>query len=225
MVRAGIAVMVIAAISFTAYRLGWLEYERVARWAGSLRELDRLPTAAVFVGIWGIATSFGFPALPLIVAGGAIFGTTLGTVLSLAGTALGALGGYALAGAVAPDLVKRWMGRRLRHDELSGANFLTLVRLRLLPMVPFWAVTYGSGLARVPIPPYLASTLVGQLPSTVLYSYFADKLVESVGSGGQAFGRELVLVSVFLLVLSFAPHLLHRNARRSRQRRRGGNSE
>jgi len=202
--------VVVCAVSLGMYRAGWLEYERVARWAASMREWrDPIPTALIFLAVWCVATSLAFPALPLMVAGGALFGTGLGTVLSLAGSALGAIGGYFVAKLFSPDFLRRRISRRLPVAELSqDGGFLTLVRFRLLPFVPFAAVSYGSGLAGVSLVPYITSTIVGQLPSTVLYSYFADRLLRSAERGSKGVTAEVLVASLLALLLSFAPRLI-----------------
>ena len=202
-------VIAVLAVSGVLYRAGWLEFDRVARWAASMRGWrDPIPTAIIFLIVWGVATSLAFPALPLMVAGGALFGTIPGTVLSLAGSALGGIGGYVAARVSAPDFLRRLVSRRLPVDELSkGAGFLTLLRLRLLPFVPFSAVSYGSGLAGVALWPYIASTVVGQLPSTLIYSYLADRVLMSAEPGGKGFTGEVFMASLLALLLSFTPRL------------------
>jgi len=218
-----ILVAVVVAISAFLYRAGWLEQERVARWAGGMRGWrDPIPLAIIFVAVWGVSTSLGFPALPLMVAGGALFGTIPGTALSLAGSTAGAIGGYFIAKLLGPDFLRRRLGRRVPLDELSeDGGFLTLLRLRLLPFVPFFAVSYASGLARAPLNPYIASTIAGQLPSTLIYSYFADRLLRTAQTGGKGVMSEVVLASLVLLVLSFAPGFIVKRMAGSTRKRLG----
>jgi uncharacterized membrane protein YdjX (TVP38/TMEM64 family) len=209
-------VVALAVAGVVAKRAGWFDYGRVTMWALSLRRHnDPVSTAVIFVLVWGVATTLGFPAVPLMVAGGALFGVCLGTLLNLTGTALGALGAYLLARVAAPDVLRRWLARRVPLDELSErARFLTLVRLRLLPVVPFSAVSYGAGITHVPVWTFLVSTVAGQLPSTLLYSYFADRLLRSVDRGGGAVARNVAMVSGILLFMSLIPRLVRRRTNR-----------
>jgi uncharacterized membrane protein YdjX (TVP38/TMEM64 family) len=211
-------VLALAAVALVAKRAGWFDYDRVTGWALSLRRHnDVFSTAVIFVIVWGVATTLGFPAVPLMVAGGALFGVVVGTLLNLAGTAVGALGGYLLARVAVSDALRRWLAKRVPLDELSdGADFLTLLRIRLLPLVPFSAVSYAAGMAHVPVWPFLASTLVGQLPSTLLYTYFADRLPRSADRGGAAVGRDAAMVSVLIFVMSFVPRVLRHATPRGR---------
>lgn len=203
--------LILGIAALIAWRQGWLEQDYLARRAIAARMRgDSTGTVALFVAAWALATPLGFPALPLLVTGGVLFGAWLGTLFSIVGTLLGAMGGYFFARVIAPPRLEAWLAEQLPMDRLrSDGSFLTLVRVRLVPVVPFSAVNYGAGLAHTPVRPYLASTLVGQLPSTVLYSYFADQLVRRAGAGAGV-GSSLLAISAMLLVLSALPWLVHR---------------
>ena len=205
-----------------ARRSGWADEAQLAEWLLDFRERhDAVTTAALFVAAWAVLTTFGFPALPLIIAGGALFGTLLGTLLSLVGTLLGALGGYTLARRFAPGLAARWVGKRvtaLRAGE--RATFWAQVQLRVMPVIPFGAVNFAAGIAHVPLPSYAASTVVGQLPSTVLYAYLADRVVAAAGRRGSI--AEVVAVSVALAIVSIVGALWSAANRRATRTREAG---
>lgn len=213
--RIGGAALVIGAGAYAAYAAGWFEYEFVTARARMLRERSNtLSAALLFIGGWAIATPLAFPALPLIVAGGAIFGTAFGTLLNLAGTLIGAVGGYFVARVVAPPRVRRWMTAHLPGGELRPElGFAALVRLRLIPVVPFSTINYGAGLARIPLRKFIASAAAGQLPSIVLYSWFADRLLQEAASGGGV-ARQIAIISAALFAMSLAPRLVRRIRRR-----------
>jgi uncharacterized membrane protein YdjX (TVP38/TMEM64 family) len=194
---------------------GWTDEARLAGWLLDFRERhDAVTTAAVFVVAWAVLTTFGFPALPLIIGGGALFGTSLGTLLSLVGTLLGALGGYTLARRFAPGLAARWVGKRVTALKAGErATFWAQVQLRVMPVIPFSAVNYAAGIAHVRVPSYVASTIVGQFPSTVLYAYLADRVVAAAGHRGSV--GEVVAVSVALAVVSLVGALWSAKSRRS----------
>ena len=210
-IRFVVVALILGIAAVIAWRQGWLEQDYLARRAIAARMRgNSTATVALFLAAWGIATPLGFPALPLLVTGGVLFGAWLGTLFSIAGTILGALGGYFFARLIAPPRLEAWLAARLPLDRLqSDGSFLTLVRMRLVPVMPFSAVNYGAGLAHAPVRSYLASTVVGQLPSTVLYSFFADQLVRRAGAGAGV-GSSLLAISGLLLVLSALPWLARR---------------
>jgi uncharacterized membrane protein YdjX (TVP38/TMEM64 family) len=85
-----------------------------------------------------------------------------------------------------------------------------VLRLRLLPLVPFNVLSFAAGLAGVPFRPYLAATALGILPGTIVYTYFADSLLAGVeGASRQAFAR-VAAAGALLLAVSFGPALVRR---------------
>lgn len=209
-----IVLVLLAAAAVAAAKAGWFDSHLLVARARALRAHGSVAlAAAAFVAAWSVATPVGFPALPLIVTGGALFGTVTGTLLSMAGTGIGALGGYFVARALAPMRLRRWLESRLDPHGLGrDSRFMSMLRLRLVPIVPFSAVNYASGLAAVPLATYLATTLLGQLPSTLLYTWFADRLLRAAISGGDV-AWYVIGLSALLLLLSVLPRLLARALR------------
>lgn len=197
-----------------AWRLGWFDYPRVAAAARQLRHLDRpILAAAILVGVWAIAGTLGFPALPMMIAGGLLFGTLVGTTLNLIGTALGASGGYLLARTLARGVLERRLSSHTLRRELSRRrSFIAVARFRLLPVVPLAIGNFAAGLARMPYWPYLAGTLAGQLPSTLIYTYFASSIVNAAASGRSSVAaRDGLIASGTMLALTVVPRILKRS--------------
>lgn len=215
-VRLLVVVTLLGVGALWAWRAGWFDYHVIVANVRALRTASNIGVAALtFVAAWSLATPLGFPALPLMITGGALFGTLPGAALSMIGTALGALGGYFAARVLAPPRVKGWLARRLPMDELAdGGHSIALIRMRLVPVIPFSAVNYAAGLAGVPLGTFAITTLVGQLPSTLLYSFFADRLLQAASTGGDV-ARYAALFSAILLLLTLLPWAV----RRARTRR------
>ena len=210
-VRFGLVMIGLGAAGLLAWRAGWFEYGFVAAKAVAIRTESNVPfAAAAFVLAWAVLTTTGFPAVPLMVAGGAIFGTAAGVLLSLVGQALGAAGGYIGARYLAPPRVRQWMHAHLPVRTLAARSGIApLVAMRLVPVLPFSAINYASGIAQVPWLPFLGGMLIGQLPSTVLYTYFADRLLGAARTGEDV-ARYVAALSGTLLVLSLLPWIVHR---------------
>jgi uncharacterized membrane protein YdjX (TVP38/TMEM64 family) len=66
--------------------------------------------------------------------------------------------------------VQQLAGPRLvRFDALmTGRPFVAVLLGRLMPVLPFFALSYGAGLLGIRFAPYLAATAVGLLPSTTV---------------------------------------------------------
>jgi uncharacterized membrane protein YdjX (TVP38/TMEM64 family) len=110
------------------------------------------------------------PRSALSVVVGVLLGFDGGLAVALAGGLLGAVGAFALSRTLGRETVQRLAGPRLvRFDAvMTGRPFVSVLLGRLLPVLPFFALSYGSGLLGIRFGPYLAATAVGLLPSTVV---------------------------------------------------------
>jgi uncharacterized membrane protein YdjX (TVP38/TMEM64 family) len=171
----------------------------------------------IFLAAYVACAALGLPALPLTLAGGAIFGFPLGTLLNWTGAILGATGSFLLARALGHDAVVRLLGSRAASlDRLAGAHgFSGLLRLRLIPVVPFNVLNFGSGLAGVPLRPFLLATAIGIVPGTAVYTYFADSLLAGARTAERAAFIRVAVAGGLLVALSFVPSLIRRLMRRS----------
>jgi uncharacterized membrane protein YdjX (TVP38/TMEM64 family) len=212
-VRLAVLAAVLAAAGYAAYRLGIFELRDPERLGDAIRRAKDVPALPVlFVLGYAIATVFALPGTVFTLAGGAIFGTVLGSLLNWTGATLGALGAYALARRLGSDAVRKVLGRHV--DALnaltSRADFATLFRLRLIPVVPFNALNFAAGLAPAPLRAYALSTALGIIPGTVVYTYFADSLVAGVTGARQRALVHLVIAGAMLIGVSFVPALARR---------------
>jgi uncharacterized membrane protein YdjX (TVP38/TMEM64 family) len=109
-----------------------------------------------------------------LLAAGAIFGPWLGIVVSLVPDTLSAC----LCHAMARGGGHRWAAARLERHARAKAVLrlladrrggMTVFLLRVLP-IHYTAVSYAAGLAGVGWPEFIAGTLLGALPGTLLYN-------------------------------------------------------
>jgi uncharacterized membrane protein YdjX (TVP38/TMEM64 family) len=214
MVSIACLLLVLVVASLIGYRLGWFDYRHAFEHITRLRQSHSFLVFIVgFVLIYAVGTSLGMPGLPFTVAAGAVFGTLLGTALSWVGAMIGACSGYLLARTIGHNVVARWLKRYKRVDGAvaQARDFMGLLRLRLIPVFPIGVVNFVGGLARAPFVPYLAATAIGIIPSTVIYTYFADSLLEGVGGNARGEATKSLLVATVLIVLlSLAPKLINR---------------
>lgn len=117
----------------------------------------------VFGALYTVVAATPLPVSAMALAGGYLFGVVLGIPTSLTASVVGALGGYWLARFLGHDVLRRFLGDRISavEERLEGSGFLMVLSLRLIPMFPFWAVNYGSGLVKVPQREFLVATVVG----------------------------------------------------------------
>ena len=216
LLRLAVLVALVGAAALVAWRLGLFELRDPQRLAAAVRRVRTMPAAApLFVAVYAAVAAFGLPATPLTLAGGAIFGTALGSLLNWLGATLGATGSFLLARHLGRDAFRRLLGRwgdQLDRLDALGERrgFATVLRLRLIPVVPFNVLSFAAGLAGVGLRAFVAATALGIIPGTVIYTYFADSLLAGVeGASRQAFAR-VAAAAALLLALSFVPSLVKR---------------
>jgi uncharacterized membrane protein YdjX (TVP38/TMEM64 family) len=219
LIRLGALALVLALVAFGAWRAGVLDLRDPAALLEAVERARTLPYVHVaFVLLYIVVATFGLPATPFTLAGGILFGTGLGSLLNWLGATLGATGTYLLARALGGDALRKLLGgQAARLDLLAGKRgFSTLFRLRLLPVIPFNALSFTAALSGIALRPYVAATGLGILPGTIIYTYFAGSLVGGVSGASAAARTNLIIASVLLLALSFLPSLVQRVRRGNR---------
>ncbi len=182
----------------------------VAQSARSLREARY--AVPLFLVAYAVAGTLGVPGSILTLTGGAVFGFELGTLLNWIGATIGAIGGYWLARFLGKDAVERIGGRKIYAlEKLAEAHaFSTVLRLRLIPVVPFNALNFACGLVGLDFGSYIAATMIGDLPVTAAYTYFADALLSGVAGARRAALFQASVAGGLLIALSFLPGLIKR---------------
>jgi uncharacterized membrane protein YdjX (TVP38/TMEM64 family) len=137
-------------------------------WVGSLGPLGVF-LLALFLAIGSLLF---LPASPFIIAGSAVFGFPLGVLGALTGLALGASGGFCLSRwFLRKDISARFRTHatfRAIDMAIEKEGWKIVILLRLCP-IPFGLANYLYGLTAVRFRPYLIASLIGGLPSLLLY--------------------------------------------------------
>ena len=156
-----------------------------------------LAGAGLLVLCGGLLTASGVPRQMVAFTGGYLFGPWLGGGVALLGQMFGCLIDLWLARTLAAERARRLLtGRRLAlaRDTLLSHPFGTTLMLRLLPVSSNVLVNLLAGAACVPVGRFLAATLVGYLPQTLIFSL--------LGSGAKVGRAEQIAAAAALFVLS-----------------------
>jgi uncharacterized membrane protein YdjX (TVP38/TMEM64 family) len=166
----------------------------------------------VFVTVYALATALALPGSLLTIVGGAVFGFWGGFLLNSLGANIGANAAFRLARGLGRQGVERIVGPRLRGLDHAAVQhgFLGLLVLRLIPLVPFNALNFGSGLTAMRWRDYALATVVGILPGTVVYTFFADALVQGAAGAGAAARERLWIAGGLFLLLTLVPLIARR---------------
>ena len=168
----------------------------------------------VFVGCYTLAPALFLPGSVLTLAGGALFGTGLGALLSLTGATLGATIAFLIARYIAADWVEQHVSGRLQElkggVEREGWRFVAFTRL--VPIFPFNLLNYAFGLTRVSVWTFAGTSFIAMAPGALAYAY-----VGNVGREALSGGQDLVFKGLLALALLAAVALLPTLIRRWRQ--------
>jgi pyruvate/2-oxoglutarate dehydrogenase complex dihydrolipoamide dehydrogenase (E3) component/uncharacterized membrane protein YdjX (TVP38/TMEM64 family) len=167
-----------------------LTLEALQRAQGSLlawRQAAPLQSALAYMGLYVVVTALSLPgAAVLTLAGGALFGLGLGTLLVSFASSAGALLAFLLARTLFRDLVQRRFGRQLAPIEagVQRDGVLYLLTLRLAPVFPFFLVNLLMALTPMRAGSYYLTSQIGMLPGTLVYVNAGTQLAQLQGLGG-----------------------------------------
>ncbi|KRQ86796.1 TVP38/TMEM64 family inner membrane protein YdjZ [Caloramator mitchellensis] len=134
--------------------------------------------------------------------GGLLFGAFVGTLYTLIGSIIGSVIAYYLARFFGKDLVEKLLNgkyKRLGKKSREHGFYVTFM-LRVVPILPFDAVSYICGLSDISMKDYLLGTILGIIPGTFIYSYFGSSLKNVMS-------KEFFIAILLLVCLALIPLL------------------
>ena len=137
---------------------------------------------------------FIIPGEVVQIAGGYLFGVVRGSLLSLAGIALGSLVNWSLGYLLGARFVQAVGGAKRYHKFHTLLQRRIFFLLFLIPGIPKDLLTYLGGAARVAMPSFMLLAIVGRLPALVGSS------IIGAGIARQAWGLTVALTSAALLI-------------------------
>lgn len=169
--------------------------------------------SGLFALVYALATAISIPgALFLTIAGGLLFGTVLGTALTVLGATAGATILFLVARTTLGDALRGraggWVERMAKG--FRGDAFSYLLVLRLVPLVPFFVVNLVPAFLGVPLRTYVIATLLGIVPGAFVYASVGAGLGDILSTGGSfspssVLTPKVVTALVGLAVLSLIP--------------------
>jgi uncharacterized membrane protein YdjX (TVP38/TMEM64 family) len=179
---------------------GSISADRVRSWVDGHGAAGPL----VFVVVSASLTVVLFPGPVLAAASGLLFGTALGTPVSICAATLGATLAFCLARWWAHDAVVALAGPRLEalRGWIGRRGFLTVLYARIAPGVPYTLVNYAAGLTPVALRSFVAATAIGVAPRAFAYTALGGSLDDL--SSPEALIAVVVLVAMALVGLLLA---------------------
>jgi uncharacterized membrane protein YdjX (TVP38/TMEM64 family) len=153
---------------------GSISADRVRSWVDGYGAAGPL----LFVVVSASLTVVLFPGPVLAAASGLLFGTALGTPVSICAATLGATLAFCVARWWAHDAVLALAGPRLTalRGWIGRRGFLTVLYARIAPGVPYTLVNYAAGLTPVALRSFAAATAIGVAPRAFAYTALGGSL-------------------------------------------------
>mmetsp|Transcript_33830 Transcript_33830/g.87750 ORF Transcript_33830/g.87750 Transcript_33830/m.87750 type:complete len:389 (-) Transcript_33830:216-1382(-) len=179
-----------------------------------------------------------FPTQPFSLAAGLMFGGVKGAGLVLAGNLTAATSAFLLARGVGRSLAEKVIKQEMSEQGEAGAaksksmlsnveeaiekggpyaQFVSVLLLRLTPVVPFSASNYLLGLTPLPFLPFFSATAIGMIPWALLFASLGNagrkllnrgedlgSVLESLGEKAGSYTQTALLVGLGILALGAA---------------------
>ncbi len=133
-------------------------------------------------GVFGpIVYMIMFSVIPsgsvIAIAGGMAFGMYFGTLYTIIGATIGATVAFYISRLLGIGAVEKlFKGKMLKiEDGTERGGFLLILILRLIPIIPFNAISFGAGLTRIKYIDYMLATMIGIIPGSLVFINLGDK--------------------------------------------------
>lgn len=143
------------------------------------------------------------PAFLITLSNAAIFGWAWGALLSWSSAMVGAALCFVIARILGRNAVEKLTSKKALDTtdaffERYGKH--TIIVCRLLPFISFDLISYAAGLTSIRFWGFWVATGIGQLPATLVYSYFGQNLS---GSGKIIFLTLVMMFSLSIIIYIF----------------------
>ena len=143
------------------------------------------------------------PAFLITFANGLLFGVWWGAALSWSSAMLGAALCFFIARYFGRPVVVKLVSEPAlassdRFFDRYGKHAVLIARL--VPIISFDVISYGSGLTRMGFLGFWLATGIGQLPATILYSYLGDEATGTIKILFWVFGIVIAISIVTALI-------------------------
>jgi uncharacterized membrane protein YdjX (TVP38/TMEM64 family) len=197
MMRKILAVLIFLAIVLVGYTWRDLFLEWI-RSGGNL---------AILVSILFVAILVFFPVMPFIAVSGiigAVFGTWMGTLISLIGALLGAMLMFTMARYGFRDWAQKYVRKYPKAKEFETYfeenAFLSIVLVRVIPIVPSPVVNILCGISLVPGYIFFLASLIGKIPSIFIFTFAGSSFVNNKLTSLVIYGGYFLVIAVLTAI-------------------------
>jgi len=148
---------------------------------------NRWATIGIYFAAYVVMAGLSLPGAAIMsLAGGAIFGFSVGTVVVSFASTTGAALAFLVARFLFRDAVQNRFGSRLRavNEGVARDGAFYLFMLRLVPVIPFFAINLMMALTPMRVGTFYLVSQVGMLAGTMVYVNAGTRLAQIDALGG-----------------------------------------
>lgn len=187
-----VAILIVVVVgAFFFLRSRGIHPQQIAQWLRAVG--DRWWAPVAFLGLYTAFNVFLIPATILTLTAGVVWGWVIGGLWVLAASTVASAVPYFIgrSGAGwAEELLERRAARI--HRTLRNEGFISLLLMRLVPIVPYNVLNYAAGVAGIKVRDYLLATFIGTIPGIFIFTYLASSIASGLVSPRAAFVRILI---------------------------------
>jgi uncharacterized membrane protein YdjX (TVP38/TMEM64 family) len=185
----------------------------LARWAQSHR--DESWTIPAYFLAYALLDVLFIPTQALSIVAVLLWGWLKGGFIELLSATAGAVFPFLIARSALRESIA---ARLARHDAVAGVlereGFTLLLILRVVPVIPYTILNYVAGLSSLRLWQYVAATILGMVPSTFIFAYFVESIIEGLIAPWtvalRAIGAGLLLAALIVVTRLAAPRVRRR---------------
>jgi uncharacterized membrane protein YdjX (TVP38/TMEM64 family) len=187
---------------------------RLIEWVGE----HPIDSALLFLAAYIATAALSLPQASLLsVAGGLLFGTVLGGILTVTGATIGASILLVVVRSAFAQTLERHRHRipEQVQTRLARDGFSYLLALRLVPLFPFWIVNLAAAVAGIRLAVFAPATFLGIAPASFVLSSIGAGVGTILAEGRTPdlsilFSAKILLPMLGLALLSLLPALFRR---------------
>ena len=187
--------------------VGWATLARyqvfLTNWVG----MHPVGSGGIFLLAYIATAALSLPQAALLtVAGGLLFGSVVGSALSITGATIGASILLVVVRSAFAPILDRYRDRIPEQVQVglrrSGFNYL--LALRLVPLFPFWIVNLAAAVAGIRLAVFFPATLLGIAPASFVLSSIGASAGDILAKGRTPDLSVLLSVRVLLPLIGLA---------------------
>ncbi|MGM0453747.1 MAG: dihydrolipoyl dehydrogenase [Thermodesulfobacteriota bacterium] len=150
-------------------------------------DANTLLTIAIYMAVYIVMAALSLPgAVVMTLAGGAMFGLVIGTVVVSFASTIGATLAFLVARFLLKDYVQTRFKEKLQaiNKGIEKDGMLYLFTLRLVPVFPFFVINLAMAMTPIKTGMYYIISQIGMLPGTIVYVNAGTQLAQIQSTAG-----------------------------------------